>query len=495
MIEYDTYARIKNLHEEKGLTAPQIAQELGLDERTVKSWLKEKKFHQRKSVQRPSKLDPFKDTIVRMVESYPYSAIQIHQKLREEGYQGGYTVVKKFVRKVRPKREKAYLTLAFAPGECAQVDWGSFGSIRVGETTRRLSFFVMVLCFSRMMYLEFTVSQTMEHFLACHVNAFHAFGGLVPGRIMIDNLKTGVLRHILGETPIYNAKYLDFSQHYGFAISACGVAKGNEKGRVENGVGYVKKNLLAGLELPDFVAINPAARIWLDTVANVRIHGETYKKPVDMFPLESPHLLPLPLHPYDVGTVVPVRASPQFRLILDTNRYSVPARFAGKRLTMKKYPDRLCLYFEDNLIARHSRSYERHRDFEDPDHPKELIAQRKKAQAQHLFKRFLSLSHLSLDYYRELDKRHLNSGHHVRKIVALAEIHGEEAVGCAIADAMKLQVIGSDYIANILESRARKLPEAGALHLTRRTDLLDITVEAPDLSIYDRHPSKEKEDS
>jgi transposase len=484
VIDYDTFTRIRHLHDQKRLTATQIARELHHDERTVRRCLASKQFQPRKSVRRPSVIDPFKDTVVRMIESYPYTAQQVLQRLREEGFSGGYTVVKKFVGKVRPKREKAYLTLAFAPGECAQVDWGSYGSIRVGETTRRLSFFVMVLCYSRQMYVEFTVSQTMEHFLACHQNAFRAFGG-VPSRIMVDNLKSAVLKRTLGEAPVFNPRYAEFAAYHGFSISACGVAKGNEKGRVENAVGYVKKNFLAGAELPDFVAMRPAAQQWLDGIANVRIHGETRQKPVDMLLTELPHLQPLPLHPYDIANISSVRASSLFRVALDSNRYSVPARLAGQLLTMKAYPDRLCFYYEERLIARHSRSYERNRDFEDPDHPKELIAQRKKARDQKSMHRFLSLSHCSLDYYRELDKRHLNAGIHIRKIMALAEIYGDEAVACAIADAMKLHAIGSDYIANILESRARILPEAGALHLTRRADLLDITVEAPDLSIYD----------
>lgn len=484
MIDYETFTRIRHLHDQKGLTSYQIARELHHDERTVRRCLAAKQFMPRKSVRRPSVIDPFKDTVVRMIESYPYTAQQVLQRLREEGFSGGYTVVKKFIRKVRPKKEKAYLTLAFAPGECAQVDWGSYGSIRVGETTRRLSFFVMVLCYSRQMYLEFTVSQTMEHFLGCHQNAFRAFGG-IPKRIMVDNLKSAVLKRTPGEAPLFNPRYSEFAAYHGFSISPCGVAKGNEKGRVENAVGYVKKNFLAGAELPDFVAMGPAAQQWLDTVANVRIHGETRQKPVDMLFTELPHLQPLPLHPYDIAQISSVRASPQFRVALDSNRYSVPARLAGQLLTMKAYPDRLCFYYEERLIARHSRSYERNRDFEDPDHPKELIAQRKKARDQKSMHRFLSLSHCSLEYYRELDKRHLNAGIHIRKIMALAEIYGDEAVACALADAMKLHAIGSDYIANILESRARILPEPGALHLTRRADLLDIIVEAPDLSIYD----------
>ena len=123
MIDYETFSRIKHLHLQKGLTAMQIARELALDERTVKLWLAAKQFLPVNRSVRPSKLDPFKETVVKMIESYQYTAQQVYQRIQEEGFTGGYTVVKKFVRKVRPKRKKAFY-LAFAPGECAQVDWG-----------------------------------------------------------------------------------------------------------------------------------------------------------------------------------------------------------------------------------------------------------------------------------------------------------------------------------------------------------------------------------
>lgn len=483
MIDFELFIRIKHYHEEKGLNSSQIARELGLDPRTVAYWLSQNKFRPRKPVKRPSKLDPFKDSIVRMLETHPYSAAQILHRIREEGYQGGYTILTDYVRKIRPRRTPAFLKLAFAPGECAQVDWGSYGSIQVGETRRRLSFFVMVLCYSRMMYLEFTVSQTMEHWLACHQNAFAAFGS-VPKRIMIDNLKSAVLKRIVGEAPVFNSRYLDFASHFGFTIAPCGVGKGNEKGRVENGVGYIKKNLLAGLELPQFHAMDHTARQWLDTVANVRIHGETRRKPVDMFEEEKPSLMPLALNPYDVGTITQVRASSQFRVNLDSNHYSVPAEYAGSHLTLKTYPDRICVYHGDKLIARHPRSYDRHKDFEDPDHPKELIAQRKKARDQKIFMRFLTLSPKAQDYYLELEKRRLNLRHHVQKIVALSEIYGVDSVARAMEDAFFFQAFSCEYIANLCEQRTRNLPEPGALHLTRRSDLLELEVPQPDLSIY-----------
>ena len=485
MIDYALFCKIKHLKEHEGLTGTQIAAELALDPRTVDKWINQEQFVPRKTTPRPSKLDPFKKDIIRMLEAHPYSAAQILQRISEQGFDGRYSIVKDYVRKVRPPRFQAFLTLSFAPGECAQVDWGSYGSVNVGNTRRRLSFFVMVLCYSRMMYVEFTVSQTMEHFLACHRNAF-GFFGLVPQKIMVDNLKSAVLKRIVGQAPVFNPKYLDFANHHGFNIAACNVGRGNEKGRVENAVGYVKKNFLAGLDIPDFSAIEPAARHWLQTVANVRIHGVTRKKPVELFEKERSYLCPLPSNPFDIATVCQVRASSQFRIILDTNRYSVPAEYAGTGLTLKTYPDRLCIYHNEKLIARHVRSYDRHCDFEDPDHPKALLAQRKKANDQKIFMRFLTLSPLADQYYRKLEQRRMNPHHHVRKIVALSEIYNLDCVARAMADAFAFEAFSCEYIANLLEQRARRLPEPGALHLTRGEDLLEIKIEQPDLSIYER---------
>jgi transposase len=483
MIDYELFCKIRHLKEQEGLNAHQIAGELTMDPRTVAKWLTRERFCPRKASPRSSKIDPFKNDIARMLQTHAFTAAQILVRIRGQGFAGGYSIVKDYVRSIRPPKSPAYLTLAFAPGECAQVDWGCYGSVTVGNTRRRLSFFVMVLCYSRMLYCEFTVSQSMEHFLACHKNAFDFFG-CAPKKIMVDNLKSAVLRRIVGRAPVFNPKYLDFANHYGFTIAACNVGRGNEKGRVENAVGYVKKNFLAGLDIPDFAAIAPAASNWLETVANVRIHGETRKKPVELFEAERPCLLPLPINDFDIATVYPQRASSQFRITLDTNRYSVPAEYAGRALTVKTDPERICVYASEKLIARHIRSYERYQDFEDPDHPKALLSQRKKARDQKIFMRFLSLSPKADLYYRKLQERRLNPLEHVRKIVALSEIYGQEPVARAIEDAFVFEAFSCEYIANLLQQRARFHKEPAALHLTRREDLLDITLEHPDLSIY-----------
>ena len=444
----------------------------------------EKRYLPRRSAKRPSKLDPFKNDIVRMLEKHPYSARQIYQRIQQNGFDGGITIVTDYVRKIRPPKTKPYLKLVFAPGECAQVDWGSYGNVRVGSTSRRLSFFVMVLCHSRMMYVEFTVSQTMEHFLGCHQNAFHFFGSL-PRKIMVDNLKSAVLKRTLGKDPVFNPRYMDFSRHYRFKIVPCNVGKGNEKGIVENAVGYVKKNLLNGLDISDFKIMKPLVQNWLDTVANVRQHSETGRRPVDMFAEEKQSLQPLPIEPYDIGVVKQARASRQFRVTIDTNRYSVPAQLAGVGLTVKRYPDRLCFYHENKLVARHVRSYDRRQDYEHPDHPKVLLAQRRRARDQKIFMRFLSLSGKAHEYYRQMENRRMNPFHHIRQIVALTEIYPQEQVTRAIEDAFHFKAFSCDYIANLLERRTRQVKEPGALHLTRQSDLLDLAISEPDLSIYD----------
>jgi hypothetical protein len=293
-----------------------------------------------------------------------------------------------------------------------------------------------------------------------------------------------VLQRVIGQAPVFHPRYKDFADHFGFTIAPCGVGQAHEKGRVENAVGYVKKNFLGGLELTDFRLVNPAARQWLDAVANVRIHGSTHRRPVDLLDAEKSRLKPLPSQPYDVGVIRPGRANSQFRVTVDANTYSVPAQYAGAALTLKLYPDHLCFYHQDKLIARHVRCYDRHLDFENPDHPRELLAQRRRARDQKIMLRLLTLTPKADPFYQGLADRRLNVLHHVRKIVALSEIYGTDKTARAIEDALEFQAFSCEYVANLLEQRQRQLPEPGALHLTRRQDLLDLELPEPNLGLY-----------
>ena len=487
MISYELYCQIRLLDRERGLNFAQIARELHLDEETVAKWARAKSYSgsARTNTQRKSKLDPYKLIIQRWLERHPYTARQIFQRLRsEEGYTGGITILTDYVRTIRRVHAPAFLTLSFAPGECAQVDWGCAGSMSVGSTTRRLSFFVMVLCYSRLSYVEFSLKEATEHFLQAHQNAFEFFDG-VPARVLIDNPKTAVLKHPSGEKPLFHPRYLDFAAHYGFEPRACNVRKPNEKGRVESGVGYVKKNFLHGLALPPGLeALNAAVHHWMDTIANLRIHGETRKQPVELFEREKAHLKPLPPLPADTAVTDTVRVNSRFRIRLDTNRYSVPSRYASQRVTLKKFANRLCIYHEGQLIATHTRSYDRHQDIENPDHAKELLSQRTKARNAKVLLAFYALCPRAEEYYRQLQERRFNARLHIAKIMALSEVYGPDKVARAIEDAFEFAAFSSDYIANILEQRERLAPPPGPLHLTRRQDLLDVELAPADLSIY-----------
>jgi len=490
MIDYATYCRIRSLRQEQKLKVSQIAHQLELDKKTVRYWLKHD-YHPGQRPGRASKLDPHKPAIKSWLETYDLSAQQVLQRLHAQGVQVGYTSVREYVRLVRPKPVKAFLSLHFSPGECLQVDWGSCGTIAIGSTRRRLSFFVAVLCYSRLLYIEFTLGQSQEQFLSCHENAFRFFKG-VTARVMVDNCKTAVLSHPVGEPAVFNPRYLDFAQHYGFEIRACGVRQAHEKGRAENAVKFVKENFLRGLELPPWPALNPAARHWLDTIANVRLHGQTHQTPLARFEEEKAKLQPLPARPYDVATLRSLPASSRFRVLFETNRYSVPAHLAGATLVAKIYPDRLVLCHQDQCVAEHVRSYERHRDFELPEHARPLLEQRLRARDQQLLHRFLSLCPQAPAYYEQLQERRLNARHHVQKILALLEIYPADKLIRALQDAHEHQAYSCEYIANLLEQRARPLPEPGALHLTRAADLLELDLPAPDLSVYEReqnHPS------
>jgi transposase len=228
MIDYQTYCQIRHLFTEKKLGLRQVARELKLGLNTVCKWARRESFKRAPIPKRASKLDPFKGEIIRLLAQHAYSAQQIFQRLKEQGYQGRYTILKAFVRQVRPKPRPAFLTLHFEPGECAQVDWGCAGSVPVGSTRRRLSFFLMVLAFSRKLYLEFTLAETLEHFLCCHQHAFEYFGGVVR-QVWVDNCKVAVLSRAAGSL-VLNPRYLDFANHHGFQIRACGVGQPQEKG-------------------------------------------------------------------------------------------------------------------------------------------------------------------------------------------------------------------------------------------------------------------------
>lgn len=479
--------RVHELRDE-GLSVRQTARRLRVHRRTVRAALKRSAPPPARRRTRGSIVDPYRGWLLAKLERYPeLTATRLFRMARETGYPGGYNTIKRCVAELRPRLKPAYLTLGFAPGECAQVDWGAWKGVPVPGGTRRLSFFVMVLCHSRMMYAELFLGEGMEHWLAAHRRAFEAFGG-VPRKVMVDNCKTAVL--VPGgadRTPQFNPAYLDFAAHYGFLPVACNPGRPNEKGRVENGVGFVKSSFLAGREPAAVEAMAPALADWLATVANTRVHRTTNRKPAELFAeAEQAALQPLPAAPHECAVVRPVVASSTFRVAVATNRYSVPCAHASQRLSLRLLADRIVLALPSGeVVADHPRCYGRNRDVADPDHGRELESRLRHGRDQRRIESFLALGTAAETYLAGLREKRPAWRGHVDRIVALAEAHGRDEVARLLMDALEHHAFSSEYVLNILEARSRALPEPGPLHVTRRSDLLELDVPKPDLDIYD----------
>jgi hypothetical protein len=289
--------------------------------------------------------------------------------------------------------------------------------------------------------------------------------------------------------PTFHPRYLDFAAHYGFKPVACNVGRGNEKGRVENAIGYVQKNFLNGLEISSLEALNAQVRRWMEQVANVRLHRETGRRPCDAFQQEKPVLQPLPIAGYDISCSRRVRATNRCRIAFESNRYTVPFEHAGALLELRVEPETLTLYRGQSLIAQHPRCYGGNQDIENPDHLSRLLMERKRGEEAALLARFLALSPQSEAYYGALRQRELHALAHVRRIFLLVETYGRETVAQALAEAVELGAYGSDYLHNLLAHRRALEPVIGQLHLTRSAELLDLEVPPPDCSRYDlEHP-------
>ena len=483
MANYETFQAIKHLYENKHLNISQIARELNLSRPTVRRQLAKKRYEKPEVTVRPSKLDPYKERIDGYLKTHEYSAVQICRMIKEDGYDGGEGILRAYVAKVRPPKHTAYLTLNFAPGESAQVDFGYCGTIQVGEESRRLYVFMMTLCYSRMIYAEFILRQNMEHFLQCHRNAFEYFGG-VPEKVMVDNCKVAVSDASKYGSPVINAHYADLARHYNFKVAPCGVRKPNEKGIVERGIGYLKKNFLNGLEKGTLAALNHAGRNWMENVANVRIHGVTKKQPAELFKAEKNAMKPLTLFPYDCCVLHNVRVNSQYRVVFESNRYSVPPELVRQQIEMKVYPGKLCFVYQNKLVAEHERCYGKHKDTVDSEHDKALVEHRHLMNKRRVLEKFYALGAIAEKYDKGLNAKRINPRTHIRKIMHFVETYGADDVKKAMEDTCLLEVFSADAVLNLIEMRNRPLPEPGAVHLSRKTDCLDIEIPEVDLSIY-----------
>jgi transposase len=339
----------------KGMTISDIARTTGHDRKTIRAIVNgpvTPPAQKRKS--RAGKLDPFVPYLERRIEEGVLNCNKLWDELHKQGYEGGKSLIKSFVQPYREaRRQEATMRFETSPGEQAQVDWGHFGFIAHSGHRWRLYAFVMTLGWSRVFYLEFTVSADTAWWLRCHVHAFRYFGG-VPQVVLHDNLKTAVLERDADGAIHWNPRYLDFADYYGFAPRPCQPYRAQTKGKVESGIRYVRGNFWPGLRFVDLTDLNQQAREWLDGTANVRVHGTTGEVPFCRLPLEQ--LQPMDGKPdYDTSLIVFRRVSKDCLVSYDGNYYSVPWPYARKTVELKETEEGqlVVLNAEDEEIAHH----------------------------------------------------------------------------------------------------------------------------------------------
>jgi transposase len=458
MLDADRINEIHRLHQSEHWSVRKIARHLHLARRTIRRYV-DSPAQTPVRRKRAHKIDPFKPLVASLLEQdRTASAVVILQRLRPLGYDGGITLLRACVRQLRNPLHppRAFVRMEPSPGERFEVDWGHFGTLDYGGDTRKLYAFCLVEGHSRMLYVEFTHSQSFETFVRCHLHAFQALGG-VARECWYDNLLTVVAEHV-GTLVRFNPRFLGFARECGFYPRACNPAAGWEKGKVERGgVGYVRQNFWPLREFTDLSDVNRQVREWLNEVANQRLHRETRQRPCDRFRPDC--LRPLPALTPDYRDTVEALVQKDLRLQFDDNRYCAPPHLVGQRLVVKADGSSVTLYHRNQEIVRYVRSWRRGQTFGAERFEKELLAHRSAARRSQAQRRLIAL--LASDcpqeavegYLRGLADSNRALARQINELLHLIRQYGPEAVAGALQKAFSARAFGADYVANLLRQQ------------------------------------------
>lgn len=490
----ETWAEIRRLSAGEGLNISEISRRLYLDRKTVRQAVNADVCPAPAQLHRPSKLDSFKPYIRDRLLQYPrINCVRLLNEIRPMGYSGGVSILKEHLAMVRPGKTEAFLRLETLPGEQAQVDWANCGTIGIGGAQRKLSAFVMVMSYSRKMYVEMTVSQCLEDFLGGHVRAFRYFGG-VPQKLLYDNLKSVCLARI-GSEIRFNPRFLEFSGHYLFTPVLCRPRRGNEKGKVESGIKYLRGSFLDGRPAMDFERLRADLEYWLEHTANRRDHGTTRMQPAERFLEERATLRPLPAREPDISIVRAAQATSQALVSFDGNQYTVPFVYARKTLTIKADAHEVFVFHKARSVTRHRRAYGRNLIIENPTHYAGLVALKKAARSTKASDGFLALgagseaSQVMVEaYMKGLLSADIEIHTHLGKILRQVELYGRTEVLQAISQALKYSAFSGDYVVNLVARNraARGEGEIELINIPAKPDWEQAAVQERDLAAYDR---------
>jgi transposase len=490
MISAEQYAQIRRLFFAEHWKVNTIAGELGLHHETVERAIEADRFVRAARQFRPSLLDPYKPFIDDVLDRHPrLRATRLLEMVKARGYVGGYVPVMRYVRAVRPTaKAEAFLKLSTMPGEQAQVDWGHFGTIQVGNATRSLSCFVLVLSWSRAMFARFTLDQTLETFLRGHALAFERLGG-APRRILYDNLKSVVIERV-GEHIRFHPQILECAGHYHFAPVPCAPYRGNEKGKVERTIQYLRHGFFAARRFTSVDDLNGQLTDWIERIAHARaVPGDPTRRAVSAALVdEQSRLLPLPARRFACDHVRPIASGKQPYVRFDRNDYSIPHDRIRQTLTLIASETEVRVVDAVGTeLARHLRSYDSAVVIEDPAHLGKLTAEKRQARELRRRDRLRGACPSAARFLEALARRGESLAAAAGRLSRLLDDHGATALETALVEALDRGAVSAESVAHLLDQRARARKAAPPIPVVLPADprVRDLRVTPHALTDYD----------
>lgn len=482
-----TEAKILRYHFVEQWRVGTIATQLGIHHSVVDRVLSQAGLPKVERSPRASIIDPYLPFIVETLREFPtLTAARLYDMAKQRGYAGGPSQFRQRISQLRPRKQpEAYLRLKTLPGEQAQVDWGHFGHVEIGKAKRPLMAFVMVLSWSRQIFVQFYVNAQMENFLRGHVAAFAAWNGL-PKVLLYDNLKSAVLER-QGDAIRFHPTLLDLSAHYRFEPRPVAVARGNEKGRVERAIRYIRDNFFAGRHWQTLEELNTQADQWCQGVSANRPCPENKDVTVrEAFLQEQPTLLALPDNPFDTRERVEVCAGKTPYIRFDLNDYSIPHQKVQKTLSLYADLETVRIIDGMDVIADHPRCFGKGEQVEQEIHINALWQAKTHATLHRGQDRLSQAS----EQIPELLQQAIERGHGLKPTVRLLneylDQYGRDELKTAVKEALKQQSPYPQAIQQILERRREEKHCPPPLPVALPDKVKHLRVKAINMADYDQ---------
>lgn len=478
-------AEVLRLRYVEGLSTRAIAKKLSMSRRTVRALLGEKKPRPRATpAQRESILAPYDATIrAELARTPELLAPAMLERLRVAGYTGGISVLRDRMRALRPRPHgEVFSTFTTRPAERLEVDWADLGYVLPG-VPRRVSAFVAVLVHSRMLYLDFALSQQMGSFLRCMDRCLAFFGGRTAVDVF-DNMKTVVLGRT-GSEPILHGRFVDYARAHGFAPLATRPRRPTDKPFVERGIGFVRTRFLVGRRFASFDDLHAQGAVWRDTFANGREHEETGKVPRLVFEHEEkPQLQPLRKADFDTDDLETTGVGKTHRVHFDRNDYSVPWQLYGQSVLVRANDESVQVWLSTKEVARHRRCWSVREDIADERHEDGMRGGDAKRPAGALPDALLALGEIGTKYFATLAASRRSIRMEQVRLVFLCELFGASATASAVEEVMRTGHVGAEYVEYVMRHK-RKLVAAPAPLRLGNPELDALRVREPNLAVYD----------